>query len=127
MDCLHRCITPREKKGHENSVKENGTEPETNNYSARYTTRGSRSYDDLQRLKQKYDSIRNSNPSPIIIDHEYFLCSHCYTKCLGCCNESTTNNLFYADKDTFSHQQQKKYADDGSFLMFHIKVLFCLE
>ena len=127
MDCLKRCITPREKKGSEPNLTESGSVPETKNYFASYTTRGSRSYDDLQRLKQKYDSIRNSKPRPIIIERECFLCSHCYTKCVGCCNESTTNDLFCTDKDIFSHQQQKKYRDDGSFLMFHIKVLFCLE
>lgn len=71
------------------------------------------------------EPVYDSNP--INIDNDFFLCSHCYSKCVGNSRDSYTYNIFCSDKETFSHRQQKKYADDGSFLMFHIKVLFCLE
>jgi len=117
MDYLRYCITPREKKCDENSVKETGnaSDSKTKNYSASYNTHHSRNHDDLP------------NTNPINIDSDFFLCSHCYSNCVGNYRDSYTCNIFCSDKDTFSHHQQKKYADDGSFLMFHIRVLFCLE
>jgi hypothetical protein len=137
MDCLQRCITPREKTKNDNNIKNTDAETDTytdtdslpTNYFTSYTSsRGSRSYDDLQRIKREYYSKRSSNPNPIIMDHDNFLFSHCYSNCMGCYYDSTYNWCCY-DKYTkhdIKHDKQK-YADDGSFLMFHIKVLFCLE
>lgn len=105
MEYLQKCITPREKMTEE--------EIESSIYYADYIRCWSD--DDLQqRLRDDYNA--RQPPRQIIMDHDDFLLSYCMNRCRR--RAGSPEN----------HKQPKNGVyDDESFMMFHFRVLFCLE
>ena len=112
MEYLQKCITPRAKTPEDIAIDE----------SKAYFEKYGRvwSDDDLQKFRAKYESRHPPTPRPTRIERDDFIFSHC----IMCCTQRFRNAT---STSTASSQEQKKYASDGSFMTFHIRVLFCLE
>ena len=134
MDYIRNCMTPRMKRcDSDNSVKSNSSSGSDADAADGNYFRHVLSDDNIQQLRNEYYKKQMSSPrppTPIIRDRSDFLCTFCLTSCYrnsrdviltdGCIEEKW-------DEATFSGQNRKKYKDDGSFFMFHLRVLFCLE
>ena len=114
MEYLQKCITPRVKTPEDIAFDE--SKEYYKNYGRVWSD------DDLQQLRVKYES--QYPPRQIRMNRDDFIFSHCIT----CCTQRARNVTATATSSTtYSAQEQKKYTDDGSFMAFHIRVLFCLE
>jgi hypothetical protein len=113
MEYLQKCITPRAKTPEDIAIDESKTYFE--NYGRVWSD------DDLQKFRAKYESRHPPTPRHHRMDDRNdFIFSHCIT----CCTRRLRNATSSA---TASAQEEQKYAGDGSFMTFHIRVLFCLE
>lgn len=113
MEYLQKCITPRVK------TPEDIAFDESREYYKNYGRVWSD--DDLQQFRVKYES--QYPPRQIQMERDDFIFSHCIT----CCTRRCRNVTATATATSSSAQEQKKYIGDGSFMTFHIRVLFCLE
>ena len=110
MEYLQKCLTPRAKTPEDIAFDESKAYFE--NYDRVWSD------DDLQKFRAKYES--QHPPRQIQMERDDFIFSHCIT----CCTRRFRNA---SATSTSSAQEQKKYERDGSFMTFHIRVLFCLE
>lgn len=115
MEYLEKCITPRVKTPEDIAFEE--SREYYKNYGRVWSD------DDLQQFRAKYES--QYPPRQIQMERDDFIFTHCIT----CCSRRFRNMTENASPSSTSStaQEQKKYAGDGSFMTFHIRVLFCLE
>jgi hypothetical protein len=116
MEYLEKCITPRVK------TPEDIAFDESREYYKNYGRVWSD--DDLQQFRVKYES--QYPPRQIQMERDDFIFTHCITCCSRRFRNMTETTSASASASSTA-QEQKKYAGDGSFMTFHIRVLFCLE
>ena len=131
-------MTPRMKRcDSDNSVKSNSSS-DSDGYGGGGSGSGNYfrhalSEENLQQLRDEYYKKQMSSPRPPIPrirDRSDFLCTFCLSSCYHNSQDIILTNGSVErkwDDTTFSSQNRKKYTEDGSFLMFHLRVLFCLE
>ena len=131
MDYIRKCMTPRMKRcDSDNSVKSSGSDAETTD--AGYF-RHAISEENLQQLRNEYYKKQMTSPrppTPRTRDRSDFLCTFCLSSCYRNSHDIILTDGSIErkwDETTFSGQNRQKYKDDGSFFMFHLRVLFCLE
>ena len=136
MNYIRKCMTPRMTRcDSDNSVKSNSSSD-----SDGYGGASGGSYfrhvlndDNLQQLREEYYKKQMTSPrppTPRTRDRSDFLCTFCLSSCYHNSQEIILTDGSVErkwDETTFSNQNRKKYKDDGSFFMFHLRVLFCLE
>jgi len=131
MDYIRKCMTPRMKRcDSDNSVKSNSSSESDADGGGYF--KHTLSDDNLQQLRDEYYKKQMSSrpPTPRIRERSDFLCTFCLSSCYrnshdGIVTEGSIERKW--DETTFSRQNRQKYKDDGSFFMFHLRVLFCLE
>lgn len=134
MEYINNCITPRMKRcDSENSVKSNSSSDSDGCGGAGYF-RHALSTENLQQLRDDYYKKQMSSPrpppTPRTRDRSDFLCTFCLSSCYHTTRDTvlTDGGLEQKwDQTTFSSKNRQKYKDDGSFLKFHLRVLFCLD
>ena len=137
MEYIRKCMTPRMKRcDSDNSVKSNDSDSDPDGCGGA----GHISYfkhalseENLQQLRDEYykkQMLPPRPPTPRTRDRPDFLC----TFCLNSCYQKSRDTIITDggierkwDETTFSGQNRQKYKDDGSFVTFHLRVLFCLE
>jgi hypothetical protein len=131
MEYINKCITPRMKRCDSDiSVKSNSSSDSDGCGGASYF-RHSLSNENLQKLRDDYYKKQMSSPpTPRIRDRPDFLCSFCLSSCYHTTRDTVLTDGGIErkwDQTTFSNKNRQKYKDDGSFLKFHLRVLFCLD
>ena len=131
MEYINKCITPRMKRcDSNNSVKSNSSSDSDGCGGASYF-RHVLSNENLQQLRDDYYKKQMSSPpTPRIRDRPDFLCTFCLSSCYHTTRDTVLTDGGIErkwDQTTFSSKNKQKYKDDGSFLMFHLRVLFCLD
>lgn len=129
MEYIRKCMTPRMKRcDSNNSVKSDGSGGSGGYF------RHALSEDNLQQLRNEYYKKQMSSPrpppTPKTRDRPDFLCTFCLSSCYRKGQDIILTDGIVErkwDQNTFSGQNRQKYKDDGSFLIFHLRVLFCLE
>ena len=122
MDYIQKCISPREKTAEEIGAEE---------YRAFFQR--CISDDDLTEFKREYNSRRPIKQ--IRMNNDTFLCRYCYSRCVSRCRGDTSDHDFNkrynqpndAKPNTSTYTSTYTKTKNESFLMFHIRVLFCLE
>lgn len=116
MEYIRKCMTSRMKRcDSDNSVTSSGSDSDPDGYGggANYFIHALHD-ENIQQLRNEYYKKQMESPrppTPRIRDRPDFLCTFCLNSCYH----------------TFSGQNKEKYKDDGSFVTFHLRVLFCLE
>ena len=130
MEYINKCITPRMKRcDSDNSVKSNSSS-DSDGYGGANYFRHALSNENLQQLRDDYYKKQMSPPTPRTRDRSDFLCTFCLSSCYHTTRDTvlTDGGLEQKwDQTTFSSKNRQKYKDDGSFLKFHLRVLFCLD
>ena len=138
MDYIRKCMTPRMKRcDSDNSVKSSGSDrsgggSDTDTVDAGYF-KHALSEENLQQLRNEYYKKQMTSPrppTPRTRDRSDFLCTFCLSSCYRNSKDIILTDGSIErkwDETTFSGQNRQKYKDDGSFFMFHLRVLFCLE
>ena len=135
MNSIRKCMTPRMKRCEsDNSVKSNSSS-DSDGYGGANASyfRHALSDDNLQQLRDEYYKKQMSSPrppTPRTRDRSDFLCMFCLSSCYRNGQDIILTDGSIErkwDQNTFSSQNRQKYKDDGSFLTFHLRVLFCLE
>ena len=134
MEYINKCITPRMKRcDSDNSVKSNSSS-DSDGYGGAGYFRHALSTENLQQLRDDYYKKQMSSPRPLptprTLDRSDFLCTFCLSSCYHTTRDTvlTDGGLEQKwDQTTFSSKNRQKYKDDGSFLKFHLRVLFCLD
>jgi len=137
MDYIRKCMTPRMKRcDSDNSVKSSGSDrsggSDADIVDAGYF-KHALSEENLQQLRNEYYKKQMTSPrppTPRTRDRSDFLCTFCLSSCYRNSKDIIVTDGSIErkwDETTFSGQNRQKYKDDGSFFMFHLRVLFCLE
>jgi hypothetical protein len=116
MDYIQKCISPREKTAEEIGAEEY----------RKFFQRGI-SDDDLTEFEREYNSRRPIKQ--IRMNNDNFLCRYCYSRCVSRCSGDTSDPDFNKryNQPTYTNTSAYTKTKNESFLMFHIRVLFCLE
>ncbi len=136
MDYIRKCMTPRMKRcDSDNSVKSSGSgsDSDPDGCGGASYFRHALNDENIQQLRDEYYKKQMESPrppTPRIRDRPYFLCTFCLNSCYHTGRDVilTDGSIEQKwDQHTFSGQNRQKYKDDGSFITFHLRVLFCLE
>lgn len=144
MEYLRKCITPRttttniSRNNSEDSIS-SGSYPsissessESSNDEPDYFYHASSSEERVRKINEYHykKALLQSKLKPRIPDRPDFLCTFGLQTCYHNVSEIKKPGSIEEkwDSSTFSPENNKKYnKTDGSFLLFHLRVLFCLE